>query len=135
MLESVRYNITIGNKKMNDSEEAPPFCKCMRKIVDRRLSTIKIMEDGCECGESEGTLEWGWNTNRKNDDGTERDDVVIDGQQVTFHPVYSQGTAVIKGEMPLEHNMHHYWEVKIVSCLTGTDMVRIFSNKIQLYYY
>lgn len=48
------------------------------------------------------------------------------GQLVTFHPLYSAGTAAAKGDMPLEHNCHYYWEVKMLTDTYGTDIVSRF---------
>lgn len=42
---------------------------------------------------------------------------------VTFHPVYSTGTAVVKGNKPLEKGRHHFWEIVMVTHVYGTDVV------------
>lgn len=48
-----------------------------------------------------------------------------DNVEVTFHPKSSPGTAVIRGNKPLKKGKHYYWEIKILSCLYGTDVVSI----------
>lgn len=101
---------------------APPFCKCSKKLIDRRLATHKVLKTTCKCGEDKGGLDWTWN---KEIGSTDPSDVVFEDNILTFHPVYSQGTAVVKGDKPLEHGKHHYWEVKIMSFLTGTDLVSL----------
>ncbi|KYN01078.1 SPRY domain-containing SOCS box protein 3 [Cyphomyrmex costatus] len=42
---------------------------------------------------------------------------------VIFHPVYSTGTAVVKGNKSLEKGRHHYWEVLMVTHIYGTDVM------------
>lgn len=42
---------------------------------------------------------------------------------VTFHPVYSTGTAVVKGNKPLEAGRHHYWEILMTTHIYGTDVM------------
>jgi len=43
--------------------------------------------------------------------------------RVLFHPVYSSGTAVVQGDTPLARPLHHFWEVRMLSTLYGTDMM------------
>jgi len=43
--------------------------------------------------------------------------------QVIFHPTYSSGTAAILGNTPLCSPHHHYWEVKMLSPVYGTDVM------------
>lgn len=47
-------------------------------------------------------------------------------QEVTFHNVYSSGTAVVRGNTPFLPDHHYYWEVKILTELYGTDVVSFF---------
>lgn len=42
---------------------------------------------------------------------------------VKFHPVYSTGTAVVKGNKPLERGRHHFWEILILTEIYGTDIM------------
>uniref|UniRef100_A0A336LZU3 CSON009177 protein n=1 Tax=Culicoides sonorensis TaxID=179676 RepID=A0A336LZU3_CULSO len=109
------------------SDTAPPFCKCSKRMIDRRLATNDILKNSCTCGEDVGQKEWSW------DVAESRSDVMLEDNILTFHPIYSQGTAVIKGEKALEHGMQHYWEVKIMSFLTGTDlMIGIGTDKVDI---
>lgn len=109
------------------SDTAPPFCKCSKRMVDRRLATNDLLKNSCSCGEEFDGKKWTW------DVAEGRSDVVMQDNVLTFHPIYSQGTAVVKGEVPLEHGMQHYWEVKIMSFLTGTDLVSF--KKLVVYFW
>ncbi|CAL1675803.1 unnamed protein product [Lasius platythorax] len=42
---------------------------------------------------------------------------------VIFHPVYSTGTAVVKGNKLLEKGQHHFWEILMLSKIHGTDVM------------
>ncbi|GAB1868059.1 SPRY domain-containing SOCS box protein 3 [Camponotus japonicus] len=46
-----------------------------------------------------------------------------DNLTVTFHPVYSTGTAVARGNKPLEKGRHHFWEVLMITQIYGTDVM------------
>lgn len=48
---------------------------------------------------------------------------------VIFHPVYSTGTAVVKGNKLLEKGQHHFWEILMLSKIHGTDVVSLFSSR------
>lgn len=43
--------------------------------------------------------------------------------EVTFHPVYSTGTAVAKSNKPLEKGRHHFWEILMITHIYGTDVM------------
>lgn len=43
--------------------------------------------------------------------------------QVKFHPGYSMGTAGVRGNKPMSGGRHHYWEVKMMTPVYGTDVV------------
>lgn len=47
---------------------------------------------------------------------------------VKFHPIYSTGTAVVKGNKPLEKGRHHFWEVLMITQIYGTDVVSLFMS-------
>lgn len=73
----------------------------------------------CRCGEDDPnthTISWNWH------ESTESDTQII-GPDVTFHPTYSQGTAIVRGEQPLAANMMHFWEMRVLTALSGTDVV------------
>lgn len=44
---------------------------------------------------------------------------------VTFHPVYSTGTAIVKGNESLEKGRHHFWEILMITHIYGTDVVSL----------
>ena len=48
--------------------------------------------------------------------------------EVKFHPGYSTGTAAIRGNKLMSKGNHHYWEIKMVTPVYGTDVV---SSNIQ----
>lgn len=53
---------------------------------------------------------------------------------VTFHPVYSTGTAVVRGNRPLERGRHHFWEISMITHIYGTDVVSsLTSCSLNLY--
>lgn len=68
--------------------------------------------------------EWTWN--KENDTST----IVLseNNLKVKFHNGYSYGTAAVRGTNLLEKGRHHYWEVKMLSCIYGTDIVSIFNR-------
>lgn len=45
------------------------------------------------------------------------------GETISFHPCYSQGTSVVRGDSQLAKEQIHYWEIKIVHWFSGTDLV------------
>ncbi|XP_063707121.1 SPRY domain-containing SOCS box protein 3 isoform X2 [Culicoides brevitarsis] len=110
------------------SDTATPFCKCSKRMLDRRLSTNDVIKSSCTCGEEHNEKIWNWDVTK------ERSDVLLQNDNVlTFHPIYSQGTAVVKGDAPLELGKQHYWEVKIMSFLTGTDfMIGVGTDKVNI---
>lgn len=50
-------------------------------------------------------------------------EALFDGESVVFHPFSSRGTSVVRGNRPLEPNHIHFWEVKVTSFMSGTDLV------------
>lgn len=126
LVKSDSFLLKSSPKKLPNTIDALPFCKCSKKMIDRRLATNLLLKNTCQCGENIGGYEWKWHTRRDSaepgEDG-DRSDVIFEDNIVTFHPIYSQGTAVVRGDTPLEHGRHHYWEIKIMSFLTGTDLV------------
>lgn len=72
----------------------------------------------CHCYEDVKEYDWKW---QDGDDSS----VVLSNEDrdVFFHPFYSSGTAVVRGNTPLIENKHYYWEIKILSNLYGTDVV------------
>lgn len=74
----------------------------------------------CDCGEEESEFDWSWQDLNSSNVRISRE-----GREVTFHPVYSSGTAAVKGQVPFQQNYHYYWEIKILTKLYGTDVVSI----------
>lgn len=82
----------------------------------------------CKCGQEDThPMEWIW------DKDTAHPECFINGPDVTFHPIYSQGTSIIRGNRRLEPKMVHYWEMRIITSLSGTDvMFGIGTEKVNL---
>lgn len=71
----------------------------------------------CRCGEDVGNgMQWQWH---KTDDS----DAQIADRDIIFHPTYSQGTSIVRGEQPLQQDKVHFWEMRVVTALAGTDVV------------
>ncbi|XP_040167258.1 SPRY domain-containing SOCS box protein 3 isoform X1 [Anopheles arabiensis] len=103
-----------------------PFCNCEYPNETRwKHSTKKMLP--CSCGEDTSRrLDWIW-------DKALTFETVVSGAEVIFHPVYSQGTTIVRGNEPLYRGRHHYWELKILSPLSGTDiMFGIGTDKVDL---
>ncbi|XP_072754051.1 SPRY domain-containing SOCS box protein 3 [Anoplolepis gracilipes] len=63
--------------------------------------------------------EWTWDKKKS----TSSIKLSNDNLNVTFHPVYSTGTAVVKGNKPLEKGRHHFWEILMITQIYGTDVM------------
>jgi len=63
--------------------------------------------------------DWTWDTTYRSQSVL----LVQFNTQVIFHPTYSSGTAAILGNTPLSSPHHHYWEVKMLSPVYGTDVM------------
>lgn len=71
-------NLTLARYifKKSQKNRSPAFCKCPQENAEQ-----------CVCGEDDSrTLIWRWN-----DEDSDVSKLVIDGQNVTFHPIFSQG--------------------------------------------
>ncbi|KAH8864073.1 SPRY domain-containing SOCS box protein 3 [Schistosoma japonicum] len=74
----------------------------------------------CHCNEYDGeSLEWRW---CKPESSLQSFQLSEDDKTITFHPCISWGTSVVRGTVPLTHGLH-YWELKAVSPLYGTDVI------------
>lgn len=100
---------------MRNMKYINPFCndECIKKVVNGRLE--------CACGEQVEMFTWGW-SNANNSPNIQ---LTNHGKDILFHPVYSTGTAAIRGEKSFKQNLIHYWEVKIISELHGTSVVSV----------
>lgn len=107
-------------KKPSDNH-AQPFCNCCTYEGDGRMFFSQKVK--CNCGENTcKILEWTW------DQMAKHPETIINDNNILFHPIYSQGTSVIKGNTKLQFNTIHYWEIKILTCLSGTDLVSIYNQ-------
>lgn len=88
-------------------------------------SLIKYGKLDCNCGEDIHAYEWHWQKEEESNNT-----VISNGdREVLFHPVYSSGTAAVRGNSPFKKNLHYYWEIKMISNLYGTDIVsRLLTN-------
>ncbi|XP_008214405.1 SPRY domain-containing SOCS box protein 3 isoform X1 [Nasonia vitripennis] len=92
-------------------------------------SCIKCMETNCCCSHNNQIPEWTWDQSFE----TPKLQLGKRNMEVKFHPGYSVGTAGIRGNKPLSRNRHHYWEVKMITAVYGTDvMVGVGTKKADL---
>lgn len=97
----------------SDDGKSSAYCKC-KQWLSSTHSTLRT----CHCGEEDCLpLVWSWDTE------IAPPETQISAVNVLFHPVYSQGTSVVRGNCALEKQQIHYWEIKIMSCFAGTDLV------------
>lgn len=87
--------------------ERNAICKCYAENLKK-----------CVCGECGKRIEWVW------DDGFVSNRVHLQNynKDVKFHKNHSYGTSLICGTEPMSCNQH-YWEVKMISEVYGTDMM------------
>lgn len=105
-------------KRADDDNHSFAFCMCY--YADSQFPSFNSRKHLCICGEdATDKMEWSWDAEVKHSESQ------ITGSRVIFHPIYSQGTSIIRGDTPLQLNRHHYWEIKILSSLSGTDIVCI----------
>lgn len=64
--------------------------------------------------------EWVWDSSVL----TSASQLFLEGQEVHFHPVYSSGTAAVRGSKPCVGGNVYYWEIKVLTPIFGTDVVR-----------
>lgn len=104
---------------------APAFCRCYGPPRSGQEANYSP-EPSCRCGESDtARLDWTW------DPEMSHPETILDCESVVFHPFSSRGTSVVRGNRPLEPNHIHFWEVKVTSFMSGTDLV----SKIQDRYF
>lgn len=114
----VLNDITDNNNCISHMNEECIKNNCIKYIEDNQIL-------GCNCGEeyyNRNNYGWYW----FNDNNQETNNTVItnNNRDVLFHPVYSSGTAALRGNQPFEQNQHYYWEIKMTTKLYGTDVVR-----------
>ncbi|XP_013186956.1 SPRY domain-containing SOCS box protein 3 [Amyelois transitella] len=115
-----------SSKKSSSWDRNPrPYCDCW----SNRCPVAWRNPNNCSCGEEYEVSEWKWQ--KPEPTGLTLAVVSEDKKEVTFHPFYSSGTAVIKGDTALQHNNHYYWEVKMLTETYGTDiMVGVGTDKV-----
>lgn len=129
-------NATVINVDQ-DTAASAPFCYCHLSdadaaatncFVERPLSSSpnnnhNTAANACRCGEwPVARLTWHWDAQRRHPEARIAEPNA-EGQVVVFHPVYSAGTAVVRSDRPLAGGEINYFEVKVLSALTGTDTV------------
>uniref|UniRef100_A0A1A9WRI8 B30.2/SPRY domain-containing protein n=1 Tax=Glossina brevipalpis TaxID=37001 RepID=A0A1A9WRI8_9MUSC len=99
----------------------PSYCDCefpsTMKITAYKGQLSELFT--CRCGENDldsPELQWQWYDHPESD-------VRIVGTTLTFHPTYSQGTVIVRGNKPLAVGMVHFWEVRVLTALSGTDVM------------
>ncbi|XP_064624225.1 SPRY domain-containing SOCS box protein 3-like [Lineus longissimus] len=85
-----------------------PFCDCHEKREEHK----------CVCGEEDTMFDWIWDEENKSTASILSDD----SREVKFHPDFSSGTAAVRGTKVMKEGQH-YWEVKMVTPVYGTDMM------------
>ncbi|XP_046619569.1 SPRY domain-containing SOCS box protein 3-like [Neodiprion virginianus] len=106
-------------------------CK-MRDDLDALLVTpgeryCDCKED-CLCGE-QNEIEWQWD--EKYASKTLRLSKM--NLEVNFNPGYSMGTSAVRGNKLMASGRHHYWEVKMITQVYGTDiMIGVGTSKVNL---
>lgn len=94
------------------------FCECANK--GKNANNIIQVPVPCNCGVDDcRTMEWIWDPQEK------LPQTVINGTRISFHPSYSQGTSIVKGNKELRKGYIHYWEIKVDSLFPGTDTVSV----------
>ncbi|XP_071946559.1 SPRY domain-containing SOCS box protein 3-like [Antedon mediterranea] len=76
-------------------------------------SDLAAIED-----EAKRSFDWVWDRESK----STASHVTLDEREVNFHLEYSCGTAACRGTMEMGEGQH-YWEIKMVSSVYGTDMM------------
>jgi SPRY domain-containing SOCS box protein 3 len=64
--------------------------------------------------------EWTWDKTAQTSSSSV---LILEDQEVHFHPGYSSGTAAVRGNKPFVGGSVYYWEIKVLTPLYGTDVV------------
>ncbi|BES97206.1 SPRY domain-containing SOCS box protein [Nesidiocoris tenuis] len=73
----------------------------------------------CHCSEDVNSHEWAWDTEAASPSTL----LSKQNREVRFHPNYSSGTAAIRGDTAFCRGNVYYWEIKMLTCLYGTDVM------------
>ncbi|ALC44796.1 CG10516 [Drosophila busckii] len=109
--------LPIGNEE--ESLRCAGFCDCrFPNSIDVANTKAHIPDMvKCRCGEDSGNgNEWQWHASNEAD-------AQIHGRDIIFHPTYSQGTAIVRGEQPFHQDKVHFWEMRVITALAGTDVM------------
>ncbi|KOB74516.1 SPRY domain-containing SOCS box protein, partial [Operophtera brumata] len=100
-----------ASSRFNNRLYAEPYCRCWHKRMKQKVAVPAPCDqpNECSCGEEDDVKEWRWE--RPAESESSRVVLSENDQLVTFHPVYSSGTAAVKGDTPMKHNYHYYWEM------------------------
>ncbi|KAF6203807.1 hypothetical protein GE061_002142 [Apolygus lucorum] len=102
-MATVDRQITFVDEKSQEKSEP---CACRYDIF-------------CHCGEDLNVHEWAWD----NEAASPATLLSKQNREVRFHPGYSSGTAAIRGDSPFSRGNVYYWEIKMLTCLYGTDVM------------
>lgn len=94
------------------------------------IDCLKKIKNGvliCKCDEENIQHYWNWKASSNNV-------VMFADNYITFHPVYSSGTAVIRGDKQFLPNNHYYWEMKLCSQIYGTDIVSVVTIILKTFF-
>lgn len=120
-----------NRKSGNRHTSVKPFCDCFDDGNTSGHLTLVGSPLGCRCGEHVDVNEWKWEVPASMEQSWVK--MTDDQRQVTFHPYYSSGTAVVRGTTPMLHDYHYYWEVKMLSEPYGTDiMIGLGTEKVDI---
>ncbi|KAH8322073.1 SPRY domain-containing SOCS box protein 3-like [Drosophila kikkawai] len=98
----------------------PGFCDCpfpnSIEVTSHKGHIPDLVR--CRCGEDvPGNVNpWKWQA-------AEDSDAIVTDRDIIFHPTYSQGTAIVRGERALKPGMVHFWEMRVITALAGTDVM------------
>lgn len=91
------------------------YCECWESEDEEEPG-----DPDCGCGEEREIVDWRWKLPRKSPRWA---DLFEDGKLVVFHPLFSSGTATVRGNIVLKRNYNYYWEVKMMTHPYGTDVM------------
>ncbi|XP_034659654.1 SPRY domain-containing SOCS box protein 3 [Drosophila subobscura] len=101
-------------------EYSSAFCDCSFPNCIEVTNHKGLIPDlvKCRCGEDiDGNVHpWRWHQ-------SEESDALINDRDIVFHPTFSQGTAIVRGDRPLKPGMVHFWEMRVITALAGTDVM------------
>lgn len=108
---------------MLDRNAATSFCSC------HNFASPLVLTRDCHCGEmNTAEFEWNWEERKEST-------IKMPGPGcVYFNPVYSQGTATVRGDRSFARGGHHFFEIKMTSVICGTDvMVGVGTSAVDLH--